>query len=201
MSWRANLPSFPVGPLVERLTVLLHVLAVAISTMPGSRAQAAMADEIASAASLGTLLTQAVNDGRELELRSVANHAELNRRIKADSCPGFAYKSYAITAGSQRFLYVVASKGRDMIIGRHWRIPLNGNKADLARLTSSTVSCLNLGTPAANALGVAVTHLGPFPNEFHVLQSNLHGIAVYVATDSGMYVVESGRIEAVETGD
>jgi hypothetical protein len=88
-SWRANPPFFRVGFLVERLTVLLHVLAVATSTMPGSRAQAAMVDEIGSAASLGTLLTQAVSDGRELELTSLADHAELSRRIKSDKCPGF----------------------------------------------------------------------------------------------------------------
>lgn len=88
----------------------------------------------------------------------------------------------------------VASKGKNVIIGRHFKAPIHKEAIDVAAFESSTNGCLNLGPVRADAAAMYATHLKPFPNEFHLLQSNIRNIALYIGTKEGMYSVSENTI-------
>jgi len=153
-------------------------------------------DDIESNIAFGNVLTEAVKSKSSIKMKSLDNYKEVKGFLKQNKCPGFKYKAYSIPE-SNRF-YLVASKGKSVIIGRHFVGSLQGNSVDVSSLISSTNGCINLGSPKKDAAAMFVTHLKPEPNEFHVLQSNLANISLYVSTKDTLYSVSNGDITTVE---
>lgn len=158
-----------------------------------------VASEIDEATLYGGFLTKAVQERQEIKLKKLPEYKEIKVYLAENQCPGFNYRAYIAGPEDKQFFYVIASKGRDVIIGRHFKAPVRGDSIDLAHMESSTNGCLNLGTPPSNVAALTATHLKPYPNEFHVLQSQLAGLALYIGTSSGIYAIEEGKIRVVES--
>ena len=151
---------------------------------------------IEDAVSLGNSLTEAVRSKSSMKLKRIDNYKEIKAFLKQNKCPGFKYKAYSLPEKNK--FYLVASKGKSIIVGRHFSGALSGDSVDISSLFSSTNGCINLGTPKKDTTAIFVTHLKPEPNEFHVLQSNLANIALYVSAKGALYSVSGGNISEVE---
>jgi hypothetical protein len=156
------------------------------------------ASELEDAITYGNLLTQAVKEKEEVKLKKLSEYKAIKRYLTENKCSGFKYKAYIVGPKNKQFLYLVASKGKNVIIGRHFKAPINGGTVDVSGFESSTKGCLNLGTPPSNVAALTATHLKHYPNEFHVLQSRLAGLPLYIGTSEGIYSVEGGNIRLVE---
>lgn len=154
--------------------------------------------EIESAAALGASLTEAVQSDRDINMKKLANYTEIKRFMQENACGGIKYRAYTVATPEGDYLYIVGSKGRNVIVGRHFKVPIAQHGIDITKIKSSTKGCLDLGARQKNSAAMYVTHLQPYPNEFHVLESNLQGIALYVGTSTGMYSIESGAIRLVK---
>ncbi|MGA7296696.1 MAG: hypothetical protein WBW92_04195 [Rhodanobacteraceae bacterium] len=157
----------------------------------------ANASELDDAVKYGNLLTEAVEAGRSVDLRKLADHREIEQYLSHHACSEFKYKAYVVDSVGESFLYLVASKGPDVIVGRHFKMPIRNGSIEVAEVESSTRGCLDLGSPGPDTAGMVVTHLKPYPNEFHVLESNLASVSLYVATSRGTYGVQYGAIHLV----
>ncbi|WP_317933541.1 hypothetical protein [Halioxenophilus sp. WMMB6] len=148
------------------------------------------------AAALGNELTQSVQSKASTKLKKLANYKEVKSFLKASGCPGFKYTAYILPERSK--FYLIATSSKNVIIGRHFVGDIADNLVDVSSLTSSTNGCLNMGTARAYTVGMFVTHLKPEPNEFHVQESNLAKIALYVRAGDELYSVSEGVISIVE---
>lgn len=158
-----------------------------------------LADEIGGAVSYGNLLTGAIQEKQDVKLKKLPEYKAIKSFLSKNKCAGFKYKGYIVGSENDKYFYLVASKGGNVIIGRHFKAPMVGGAIAVERLESSTNGCLDLGNPEAkNTAAMFATHLKPTPNEFHVLQSNLHAIALYIGTSNGMYSIENGVIQLPE---
>ena len=158
----------------------------------------AFGSEIEKSVELGNSLTAMVKSKSDVKLKSLTNYKEIRSYLKENGCPRFKYKQYIIRDGDVSKLYLVASKGKSVIIGRHFTGSLIENTADISSFSSSTNGCVDLGAPKKDAAAMFVTHLKPEPNEFHVLESNLANIALYVSTKEVLYSVSGGEIKVIE---
>ena len=154
----------------------------------------AVGDELENSIKYGVLLTEAVQDKKVVKLKKLNQYKEIKNYLSDNKCPGFKYKAYIVGPEESRNLYLVASKGKNVIIGRHFKAAISNSIVDLSTFESSTNGCLNLGPVKSNVGGMYATHLKPFPNEFHLLQSNIRRIALYIGTKEGMYIVDDGGI-------
>lgn len=156
----------------------------------------AHSDGIEESVFLGNRLTEAVKSESHIKLKTLDNYKELKAYIKRNKCSGFKYRAYSLPDRNK--FYLVASKGKSVIVGRHFVGDIVENSVDIGTLTSSTNGCINLGSTKKNAAAMFVTHLKPEPNEFHVLESNLAKIALYVSTKGTLFSVSEGGITTVE---
>lgn len=156
----------------------------------------AHSSSIEEAVLLGNSLTEAVKSKSSIKLKEIDNYREVKAFLKQNKCAGFKYKAYLIPE-KNRF-YLVASKGDSVVIGRHFSGALSAGSVDISSLSSSTNGCVNLGVAKKDDAAMFVTHLKPEPNEFHVLQSNLASIALYVSAKGTIYAVADGDIRKVE---
>ncbi|GAB4172712.1 MAG: hypothetical protein Kow0020_07760 [Wenzhouxiangellaceae bacterium] len=154
--------------------------------------------EIDRAMENGRLLIEAVEAGRDVSLKSFENRAQIKQYLSKHKCPGLKYRNYVIDTSDGSYLYVVASKGRNAIVGRHFKAPIDNGRVDVEAFESSTKSCINLGSAKGNVAAFTVTHLQPYPNEFHVLVEKVAGRPLYVATEKGLFNVKDGQITTVE---
>lgn len=145
---------------------------------------------------LGNSLTEAVKSKSHIKLKSIDNYKEIKAFLKQNKCRGFKYRAYSLP--KQDKFYLIASKGKAIVIGRHFVGTLIGNSVDVDTLESSTNGCINLGSPEKNTAAMFVTHLKPEPNEFHVLESNLANISLYVSAQGALYTVAEGGISKAE---
>jgi len=158
-----------------------------------------MASELVDAIVYGSLLTEAVKGKAEVKLKKLLQFKGIDQYLSENKCSGFKYKGYIVGPENKQYFYLVASKGRNVIIGRHFKAPINAGSIEIAAFESSTNGCLNLGSPPSNVAAMYATHLKPYPNEFHLLQSNLNSITLYIGTKAGMYAVENGTIKLSES--
>jgi hypothetical protein len=156
--------------------------------------------EVRHVEELGNLLYAEVSAKNKFKLKSLANYKEVKAYLSGAKCEGFSYKAYRIQDKELDSLYFVASKtfSNPVIIGRHFVAPIENNALNLDKFASSTRGCLNLGPVKGNVSGMFSTSLDPYPNEFHVLQSKLHDVGLYVATKYGLWGVEDGKVSLVE---
>lgn len=157
------------------------------------------ASELEDAISYGNLLTEAVNAKEKVKLKKLPEYKDIKRYLSQNKCSGFKYKGYIVGPKDKQFFYLIASKRKNVIIGRHFKAPIINGSIKLSGFESSTNSCLNLGTPPPNVSALTATHLKSYPNEFHVLQSQLIGLALYIGTSTGIYSVENGQIRIVQS--
>jgi len=157
-------------------------------------ANLAFGNELENNVKFGTLLTEAVQHKKVVKIKKLDQYKEIKSYLSDNKCPGYKYKAYIVGPEGNRNFYLVASKGKNVIIGRHFKAAISSNVIDISTFESSTNGCLNLGPVKSNAASMYATHLKPFPNEFHLLQSNIRRIALYIGTKEGMYVVNNGEI-------
>ena len=151
---------------------------------------------IESTIKYGNQLTEAIQQKEKVKLKKLPEYRDIKKYLSANKCPGFKYKGYIVGAEDQQFFYLVATKANDVIIGRHFKAPVNNGLIEISKFQSSTNGCLNLGNPkTSDTAAMYATHLKPLPNEFHLLQSNLHKIKLYIGTSNGMYTIKNGNIE------
>ncbi len=156
-------------------------------------------DPLARAVDRGTRLAEAIENGDSLSLRKFANYGDIRTWLDSNRCPGFRYTGYFVRAAGASDLYLIASRGKDIIIGRHFKAPVSKGRVEIEQIESSTARCLNLGRSGSNTGNSLIAHPQPFPNEFHVLQSRLHRTDLRIATTHGNYMVSKGRIRKAET--
>ena len=146
------------------------------------------------------LLLAKINSQDSYELETLENYRELEDSLAEIECPDFSYTAYTIEHGGEHLLYLVAARNisSNVIIGRHFVTKLNGGVADTLNIASSTNGCIDLGEPKREAKAMFVTSLEPYPNEFHVIQSQLNKIPIYVGTSYATWLVSDGKVSLVE---
>ena len=157
-----------------------------------------VATELDEAVEYGRLLTNAVEKKEHIKYKKLSRYNEIKGFLNEQKCAGFKYKAYVVGPDEKQYFYLVASKKKNMIIGRHFKAPIVNNEVDVARFESSTKGCLDLGKIKPNVAAMSASHLQPYPNEFHVLQSNLHSLGLYIITGVGYFKIENGLIELVK---
>ena len=112
---------------------------------------------------------------------------EAARSLISDFCD-FKYRPIVVQESASQLVYFVAEKNNDIVMGRHYRV-------EGARVTPSTNSCF-AAKEQPGAVGFFITHLlSKTPTEFHVYESLLHGMTIYVITSKEMkWKVDEGTI-------
>ncbi|CAA0126084.1 Uncharacterised protein [Halioglobus japonicus] len=146
------------------------------------------------------LLLEKIKSKDKYELEALNNYRELENSLSAIECPNYSYTAYTIEHGGESLLYLVAANSisRSVIIGRHFVTKIDGGVADTLNIASSTNGCIDLGEPKEDAAAMYVTSLDPYPNEFHVVQSQLNTIPLYVGTSYATWLVSDGRVSLVK---
>lgn len=146
------------------------------------------------------LLLQEIESKDKFRLKKLENYKELKNALSEIECPRFTYTAYTIEHGGEHLLYLVAGKrfSRSVIIGRHFMMRLDGLIADVLNIASSTNGCIDLGKPRKDAAAMFVTSLEPYPSEFHVIQSKLNKVSIYVGTSYATWKVSDGEVSLVE---
>ena len=146
----------------------------------------------------GKLLAESVKSKKEIKLNKLAEYKEIKAFLKENKCSGFKYRAYIVGEDSSQKIYLIASKGKNVVLGRHFSAPYTNKKVDMSGMESSTNGCLDLGPVKDGVAGMFATHLKPIPNEFHVLESSINNITLYVGTKEGMYIVKNEEITLSE---
>jgi len=169
------------------------LLAVYLLSFTALSSGYAYADELEEAQVWGAMLTDAIQKNMKLNLKKRPEHKAIKKFLKENQCPGIKYEGYLV-GEEQQYFYLIGSKGKEVIIGRHFKAPVVDGVIALDSAQSSTKGCLNLGPKAPDVAAMVATHLQPYPNEFHLLQSNIHAVTLYIGTKSGMFVVKDGKM-------
>lgn len=156
------------------------------------------ADELENAQAWGAMLTDAVQQNTKVNLKKRSEYKQIKKFLKENQCPGLKYEGYLVGEGQQYF-YLIGSKGKEVVIGRHFKAPVVDGVIALDSMQSSTNGCLSLGPKKPDVSAMVATHLQPYPNEFHLLQSNIHAVTLYIGTKSGMFVVKEGKMYLSES--
>lgn len=177
------------------MSKLLSVVLLSFAALSSSYAHA---DELEAAQAWGMKLTEAIQQKTKLNLKKRPEYKEIKKFLKENQCPGIKYEGYLI-GEDQQYFYLIGSKGKEVIIGRHFKAPVVDGVIDLESAHSSTNGCLSLGPKKPAVAAMMATHLQPYPNEFHLLQSNIHAVTLYIGTKSGMFVVKEGKMYLSES--
>lgn len=153
----------------------------------------ASADEITDAEAFGAMLTAAIQQGSDIDWNKRSESKAIKKWLKEHQCPGLKYQGY-IVGDEKQYFYLIGRKGNEVIVGRHFKAPIVDSAIDIDAFDSSTKGCLSLGAKKADVAAMFTTHLQPYPNEFHVAQSSLHAVTLYISTKSGLFVVKNGEI-------
>jgi hypothetical protein len=82
-----------------------------------------------------------------------------------------------------------------ILVGRHYRVETTLDGKGVLLGEPSMTSCLTLPPTTDASAGIMVTHLlSTTPNEFHVFLSLFHRRSLHIATDSGVWTVDAGKI-------
>ncbi len=157
------------------------------------------ASELEDSQLYGGLLYKEIESKADVKLKKLDKYKQIKSYLKGNKCKGFKYRAYVVGEEDGEFLYLVASKRKNVIIGRHFKAPILNGEVQVEDFESSTNGCLDLGAPKKDIAALTATHLKPYPNEFHVLQSKLSGIALYIGTKAGVYAIENGQIRLVKS--
>ncbi len=149
---------------------------------------------------IGQQLFNAVEKEETVDPDSFDNRKEIQKYLKKNKCRDFTYKGYIVTTAEGEYYYLIASKGADVIIGRHFKAPLRDGKPVVSEFESSTNTCLDLGSipEKKNVAGMYATTFKPFPDEFHVMAAALGKLILLVGSEQGIFKVNSESIALIE---
>ncbi len=148
---------------------------------------------------LGTELTDKVSSGAVTSIKTFGNYPEFSKYFESVKCKEFKYRNYIIEALGKTYLYLVGSKDYNIVIGKHFRAEVKGNAIDMSSIYTSTFTCWDTGPAKLDTVGLFVSSDDEYPNEFHILQSSLHSIGMFVSNPKDtVYSVNGSRIRKVE---
>ena len=153
------------------------------------------------AESTGAALFNAFNSKDFAGSQDIKNIDALERAINAQKCPGTVV-SLILLPDRQHASEVFAVSGvpdeGKLVIGKHFKTTIHEGVADIESLSASTKSCLILTiNPKAAAL-MTTELISATPTEFHVLETKLHKIPLYVGAGGQVWAVRDGSIRKVE---
>ncbi len=160
-----------------------------------------VAEELESALLYGKLLTEAVKGKNKVRLKKLPEYKKIKQYLSQNKCSKYKYKAYIVGPKDKQFLYLIGKRGKSVILGRHFKVPIINGAIDITHFEKSTKGCLNFGKPKPDVAALSATHLKAYPNEFHILQSQLSGLTFYIITNTGTYSVKKGKIKKLEEKD
>ena len=178
---------------------MIKIFKLGIITLTLTTLSVMASSEIDSAMKYGELLTTAVQEKSYTKLKKLNNYKAIRKYLSKNKCSDFKYKAYIVGSENNQYLYLIASKGKHIIIGRHFKSKIEDGNISIESFTSSTNGCLDLGVPKSDIAGMYATHLKLYPNEFHILQSNLGSIDLFIGTSAGMYIIKNGSITLADS--
>lgn len=159
------------------------------------------ADPIERAETTGRALFAAVQEKNFATSQDIRNYEALQRAIDAQSCPHTNISLILLPNREQPtevFAISSVSENDQIVIGRHFRARVSDATVDLNSLVASTKSCLIMKM-RPGAIGVGASELiSATPTEFHVLESKLHGLPLYVVAGGTAWTVNNGSIRKLE---
>jgi hypothetical protein len=175
----------------------------------GTAAVQNTADMLKNAEATGAALFAAIQAKNFARPEDIKNFEALQRAIDRQKCKDTAI-SWAIlpdrARGTEIFGISSAASDDQVVIGRHFKASVVDGAADLSTLAASTKGCLILkippgggGRPGAKLVGAYTTELiSTTPTEFHVLESKLHRIALFVSAGGEVWEVNNGSIRSAD---
>jgi hypothetical protein len=135
--------------------------------------------------------------------QDIKNFDALQRALDAQRCPGTTLSLILLPDRQHAYqVFAIAGvpDGGKLVVGRHFKTTVHDGTADVVALAASTKSCLILTiSPQAAAL-MTTEVISPTPTEFHVLETKLHNIPLYVGAGGQVWAVKDGSIHKVEKG-
>lgn len=205
---------------LTRRLLLMAVLGVAVggcaaksgtatsgsTTTAGAALPGELAADVQRAELWGRTLYDTYRSDKQADVAAIKTAIETTRKsVKDDCAPN--YHTVAVNppgAPTDRiFLYHIGEvpPSEGMMIGRHYRIETSADGKGILLGEPSMPTCLIL-PPAADATSeVLLTHTqSRTPDEFDVFLSLRYGRALLVATDSGSWRVDGGKITFLGRG-
>jgi hypothetical protein len=164
-------------------------------------AQGTAADVLKHAEATGAALFAAIQAKSLAGPDDIQNFEALQRAIDPQKCPETTI-SWILLPDQKKATEIfgissVPTIGK-LVVGRHFKASVVDGVVDLSTLVASTKSCLTLGIPP-NAVALYTTEVvSATPTEFHVFESTLHGIPLYVGAGGEAWLVKDGSIRKLE---
>jgi hypothetical protein len=160
-------------------------------------------DPVKQAETTGEALFSAINSKDFAGSQDVKNLDALQRAVDAQKCPGTTVSLILLPDRQHASeVFAIASVADDgkLVVGRHFKTTIRDGVADVGALSASTKSCLilTLGPKAAALMTTEV--ISATPTEFHVLETKLHNIPLYVGAGGQVWAVKHGSIRKLEKG-
>jgi hypothetical protein len=103
------------------------------------------------------------------------------------------------------YLLAATKEAGKVVVGGHVRVRVGDTGLEILDDQQLSKACLTLDLPspaAGKPVGLFVTHvLDDHPIETHVFLSLLHGLPLYVITESAMWSVDKGKIRLLMDGE
>lgn len=176
------------------------MLAVFVAVSTASSAQEA-ADELRHAEARGAALFAAVRATSLAGPEDIKNFEALQRATDPQKCKDTTIAWILLPDRNQATeLYGIASASAEdeLVVGKHFKAKVVDGTADLSTLTASTKSCLTLKIQPRAAALFTTEVISATPTEFHVLESKLHAVALYVGAGGKAWSVKDGAISKLE---
>jgi len=103
------------------------------------------------------------------------------------------------------YLLAATKEAGKVVVGGHVRVHVGDTGSEILDYQQPSNTCLTLDLPspaAGKPFAIVVTHvLDDHPIETHVFLSLLHGLKLYVITESAMWSVDKGKIRLLMDGE
>ncbi len=153
-----------------------------------SRLKLAQWDEELTGKLAGALL-YAIDNKEFISLESFNNAGEIRELLAAEGCPDVEYILHLVTSDDAKYLYLIAKRKKDIIMGRHFRIPVVNDAVNIEDAVTSTLECNNLGKLKREAKLIAVPHPGIGPSEFHIMVAVCSGKGLVAVQADGRHII------------
>ena len=161
------------------------------------------ADPVKQAERTGAALYGAISGKDFAGSQDIRNLDVLQRALDAQKCPGTTVTLIVLPDhqhASEVYAVSSVSDVGKLVVGRHFKTTIHDGMADVGALAASTKSCLIL-TISPNAAALMTTEvISATPTEFHVLETKLHNIPLYVGAGGQLWSVKDGSIRKLEKG-
>lgn len=160
-------------------------------------------DAVKQAETTGAALFVAISTKDFAGSQDIKNLDALQRALDAQKCPGTTMALIVLPDhqhASEVFAVSAVSDEAKLVVGKHFKTTVHDGVADVGALAASTKSCLILTiSPKAAAL-MTTEVISATPTEFHVLETKLHNIPLYVGAGGQVWAVKDGSIRKLEKG-